>query len=148
MTYLQIQRCYLSSLVVQQKQQQEMDFEIRFYEGIVKNSPDFHQALIALGDLYTRKGLVEKGMEIDNKLSQLRPDDPIVFYNLACSYSLLNRIEDARTAMKTAFARGYDDFRHLERDQDLKNLMKDRGFQQYLSREKEKKTGQGKTESL
>ncbi|MCK5082371.1 MAG: hypothetical protein KAR31_05650, partial [Candidatus Omnitrophica bacterium] len=63
----------------------------------------------------------------------------VVLYNLACSYSLLKEIDKAFRAFKKAINCGYYDFKHLEQDDDLFNLRKDRRFQQYLTRIKERK---------
>lgn len=115
------------------KLESDTDFEIKFYEGILSRRADFVQVLSALGDLYTRKGLSEKGLEIDKKLAQLRPDDPLVLYNLSCSYSLLNQIDKSLAAIKLAIDAGYDDFPFLEKDSDLKNLLSDRRFQLFYS---------------
>lgn len=112
----------------------EMDYEISFYKGILDKSPEFIEALSALGDLYTKKGLYEEGLKIDLRLSVLRPDDPIVLYNLACSYSLLNNIDVALMNIKKAIKRGYSDIHHMEQDQDLDNLRKDARFKRYFSR--------------
>jgi len=117
-------------------QKDDTDFEIKFYEGVLKQKGDFLQALIALGDLYTKVGLHEKGLEIDKRLSQMQPEDPFVFYNLACSYSLMGDVDQAYSAMKRAFRNGYEDFKYLESDQDLKNLLQDSRFKQYLSKVK------------
>ncbi len=114
------------------KKHDDTDFEIRFMESLLQKNPDFVQALIVLGDLYTRKGFYQKGLVIDKKLSRLRPYDSVVFYNLACSYSLLKDIKNSFTAMKRAIKFGYKDFRHLESDNDLSNLRQDRRFQEYL----------------
>jgi len=103
----------------------DLDFQINFYEKLIKEKPDFIEALIALGDLYTKKGLYKKGLEIDKHLSKLKPKDPIVFYNLACDYSLLNQIEEAIKTLGKAIELGYDDFKWLEKDPDLENLRKD-----------------------
>lgn len=113
-------------------EQEDADFEIRFYEGLLAKNGDFVEGLMALGDLYTKKGFYEKGLEIDKKLSQLRPDDPFVFYNLACSYSLLHKVDLAFGAMKLAVQNGYDNFVYLEQDQDMSNLLEDPRFQDYL----------------
>ncbi len=121
-----------------QKIKSDPDFEIRFYEGILRRKSDFVQVLIALGDLYTKKGWVDKGLQVDLKLSRLRPDDPIIHYNLACSYSLINQIDKAYRAMKEAIRHGYDDFPYLEQDTDLENLRKDSRFKGYYSRLKKK----------
>jgi len=127
---------------------EDIDYEIAFLEGVVEKSQDFLQALSALGDLYTRKGLHEKGLEIDKRLSQLRYDDPIVFYNLACSYSLVNKVDRAFEAMKLAIENGYDDFVYLEKDRDLINLLNDNRFKKHLSRIKEKQAAPAKKNSV
>jgi tetratricopeptide (TPR) repeat protein len=116
----------------------DVDFEIQFYEGILEKKGDFFQALMALGNLYTQKGLYEKGLAVDEKLVRLRPKDPLVLYNLACSYSLLNKINKAFKAMKDAISCGYDDFDYLESDGDLANLLENRKFRKYLLAIKDK----------
>ena len=110
----------------------DIDFEIRFYESILKDSPDFIETMIALADLYTKKGLYREGLELDERLSRLRPDDAVIFYNLACSYSLLNEQYAALNAIKRAIELGYDDFDHLYSDKDLVHLMADEEFRKYL----------------
>ncbi|MCC6758774.1 MAG: hypothetical protein IT395_04025 [Candidatus Omnitrophica bacterium] len=116
------------------KREDDLDFQIRFYEDILKDKPDFIEALIAIGDLYTQRGMVEKGLEVDLRLSRLRPDDDGVLYNLACSYSLMREIDKAFGAMKLALECGYDDLNYLEVDDDLEHLRKDERFQEYFDR--------------
>ena len=118
----------------------EDEFEIAFYEGILKNQPDFIEALVALGDLYTRNGYYEKGLVVDKKLEVLCPEDPIVLYNLACSYSLLNQLDESLDLVKRAVKKGYCDFDHMEEDSDLDNLRKDQRFRRYFMRIKQKIT--------
>lgn len=108
-------------------------FEIEFYEGIVKHSPDFVEALAALGDLYTKTGRYEDGLTIDRRLTQLRPKDSMVLYNLACSYSLLNDVSKALAAIKCALTLGYEDLEYLQKDDDLRNLRLDKEFQEYFT---------------
>ena len=121
------------------RKKEDIDFEIAFYEGILKDTPDFIEALGAIGDLYTRAGLWQKGLEVDIKLSHMRPEDAIVFYNLACSYALLNQTRAALGALIKAIDFGYDDFEHLKGDTDLDNLFKDEHFQQYIKQLEKKK---------
>lgn len=106
----------------------DLDFEIGFYEGLLKKKPDFIQALVVLGDAYTRRGDFKKGLEIDLHLVRLRKDDPGAHYNLACSYSLLGLIDDAFRSIKKAIALGYHNFEYLCKDPDLENLKKDKRF--------------------
>lgn len=96
--------------------------ELSFFEGLVRKNPDFVDALIPLAEMYTRKGLYEKGLEIDKRLAELRKNDPIVHYNLACSFALLEKTDEALMALEQAISLGYSDFEHMKRDRDLKNL--------------------------
>ena len=110
----------------------DIEFEIAFYEGILINTPNFIEALSAIGDLYTRAGYWQKGLDVDLKLSRLRPQDPVVQYNLACSYALLNQIRLSLSALSKAIELGYDDFAHLKNDADLENLLKDKHVQAFI----------------
>ena len=127
------------------KRSDDTDFQIRFYEDILKEKPDFIEALIAIGDLYTKKGLTEKGLDADLRLSRLRPDDAMVLYNLACSYSLVQDVDKAFGAIKLALECGYDDLNYLEVDDDLEHLRKDERFQEYFSRIRREKVPQTKS---
>ena len=118
--------------------QEDIDFEIIFYNGLIEKDPSFVEPLIALGDLYTKAGMYREGLAVDEKLVQLRPEDPVVLYNLACSYSLLHEIDKSFRALKKAVNCGYFNFDYIERDTDLSNLRRDRRFQQYFSRIKNK----------
>ncbi len=104
------------------KAQELLDFELAFYEKLLGAYPDFIDVLIPLGDAYTRRGLHEKGLEIDLRLAHLRAHDPLIWYNLACSYSLLSRLDEGLDALRRAVELGYSDFEHLRRDPDLTNL--------------------------
>jgi len=121
------------------RKKEDVDFEIAFYEEILKSTPMFIEALIVLGDLYTKAGLWQKGLEVDLKLSRLRPEDATIFYNLACSYALLNQTRLALSTLTRAIDFGYDDFEHLKGDTDLDNLLKDEHFQQYIKQLEKKK---------
>jgi tetratricopeptide (TPR) repeat protein len=112
---------------------EDLDFEIRFFEGIAHNDPDFIEALQILGDAYTKTGQWEKGLQIDERLARLCPDNSLVFYNLACSYSLLKHVEEAFAALRQAVKLGYSDTRWLTKDPDLDNLRQDNRFEKIRS---------------
>lgn len=114
--------------------QKRKDFEIKFYEGLLSKSPNFFHALVTLGDAYTRKGFYEEGLEVDRKLVNLRPDDPIARYNFACSLSLMGEVEEAFKELKKAILLGYDDFSYVLKDPDLENLRKHPNFSNFLSK--------------
>jgi tetratricopeptide (TPR) repeat protein len=113
--------------------QEDIDFEISFYESLLDKNPEFVNALVALGDAYTRKGRYKDGLEIDRRLVKLRPDDPIVYYNLACSYSLLKVPDDCLGALKKAIHLGYHDFSFMDKDPDLEFIKKDPRYKEIVS---------------
>lgn len=89
-----------------------------------------------LGNAYTVQGMYEKGLLVDQKLSRLRPTDPLVHYNLACSYALLKNIDAAFEALEMAITVGYKDMYHLERDKDLVYLKEDDRYQKLIEKMK------------
>ncbi|MCM8792177.1 MAG: hypothetical protein NC826_03400 [Candidatus Omnitrophica bacterium] len=109
--------------------EKDLDFELSFYEGILKKNPKFVQVLFILGDLYTKKGWYKKGLEMDKRLVRLRPQDEIVYYNLACDYSLLKNIDASLKALRKALKLGFRDFRLIEKDSDLDYVRQDKRFE-------------------
>ena len=73
------------------KETRDLDVEIGFLEGLVARDPGYIEALQLLGDDYTRRGRVEDGLRVDQRLKGLRPGDPDVHFNLACSLALTRR---------------------------------------------------------
>ena len=107
------------------KEKRELDIEIDFLSGLVKRDPAYVEALQLLGDNYTKRGCFNDGLKIDEHLSKLLPDDSMVFYNLACSYSLTDRIDESITALNKAVHLGYKDSRWMDKDPDLNNVRTD-----------------------
>ena len=103
-------------------EQRELDVKIEFIEGLVRREPGYVDALQLLGDHYTQRGRYAEGLKVDERLARLRPDDALVFYNLACSYSLTEQFDRAMLALEKALNLGYRDFNWLARDPDLDKL--------------------------
>jgi tetratricopeptide (TPR) repeat protein len=106
------------------KEVRELDIRISFMEGLVQRDPDYVEALQILGDHYTQRGHFDRSLSIDQALSHLEPKNPLVFYNLACSYSLNCELDMAVVALDRALKLGYRDFKWLARDPDLRPLRK------------------------
>lgn len=106
------------------RESKDLDVKIQFMEGIVRRDPEYIEALQLLGDHYTQRGRYEQGLKVDEQLSRLEPRNPLVFYNLACSYSLIGEVDLAATALDKALGLGYRDFKWLAKDPDLRTLRK------------------------
>jgi tetratricopeptide (TPR) repeat protein len=103
-------------------EQRDLDTKIEFIEGLVRRDPDYVDALQILGDHYTQRGRITEGLQVDERLARLEPQNPLVFYNLACSYSLAEEFDHAVAALDKAMQLGYRDFDWLAKDPDLKKL--------------------------
>ncbi len=109
--------------------ERDLDTKINFLAGIVRRDPDYVDALQLLGDHYTQRGLFQEGLKVDERLAELEPTSSLVFYNLACSYSLTDQFDRALLALDRAMDLGYRDFAWLARDPDLKKLRKQPGYE-------------------
>jgi len=109
-----------------------LDFEIDFYRAIIEKAPDYVEVLSVLGEAYTRKGLYYEGLKIDQRLTELRPRDPIAHYNLACSYSLIHKRKEALASLRKSIALGYCDVARIATDQDFAWLHDDRSFHRLI----------------
>jgi tetratricopeptide (TPR) repeat protein len=108
----------------------DLDTKIQFIEGIVRRDPNYVDALQLLGDHYTQRGYFNEGLKVDERLARLAPGSPLVFYNLACSYSLTDQFERAALALEKALDLGYRDFAWLARDPDLKKFRRHSAYEE------------------
>lgn len=111
----------------------QTDFEVEFYGQILQRSPAYPEVLTQLGQLYTLKNWHPQALEIDLRHAQVRPTNPVVLYNLACSYALCEQSEEAIQQLKKAIECGYSDVDHMASDPDLESLYDHPDFIQLLS---------------
>jgi tetratricopeptide (TPR) repeat protein len=110
------------------QEQRDLDVQIGFIEGLLRRDPGYVDALQLLGDNYTRRGRYADGLQVDERLARLEPRNPLVLYNLACSYALTGQFERGLTTLARALRHGYRDFNWLRRDPDLRKLRRHPGF--------------------
>ena len=119
---------YRFDLKTPEFQKSDDEFAIWFLEGVLEKYPAYVECLMYLGNAYTATGMYEKGLEVDLKLEKLRPKDPLVHYNLACSFSLMEMLNESLGSLKKAIDLGYDDLEHLENDSDLDGVKDEDGY--------------------
>ena len=120
--------------------QRELDTKIEFMEGLVRRDPDYVDALQLLGDHYTQRGRYHEGLKVDEHLARLDSENALVFYNLACSYSLTDQFERAALALVKALSLGYRDFAWLAKDPDLKEFRQQPAYDQIKDQIRRMKT--------
>ena len=106
------------------KDSRNLDVEIQFLEGLVRRDPSYVEALQLLGDDYTRRGKIAEGLRVDLQLKALRPEDPEVMFNLACSLALSGNLEAAADEVCRAILAGFRDFNWLRKESDFAVLRK------------------------
>lgn len=108
-------------------------FEIEFYEAVLRRCPGYVDVVGLLGGLYTKAGRIADGLKMDRKLVRLEPENPTAHYNLACSLALCKKRPDALRALRTAVSLGYDDLDWMEQDPDLEILKNEPEFRKLIS---------------
>ena len=109
------------------------EFEMRFFESVLKRDAQYTEVVELLGGLYTKHGRIADGLRMDRKLVKLLPDNATAHYNLACSLALLKRKSDAIKSLRHAVSLGYTDFDWMQQDPDLDGLKQDPAFNALLT---------------
>lgn len=104
------------------KRNQDPEFEIGFFEMVLRRSPRDASVIEILASLYTRQGRLTDGLRMDRRLVRLQPENATAHYNLACSLALTKRNRAALRALQQAVQLGYSDFDWMQQDPDLDNL--------------------------
>lgn len=98
------------------------EFEIRFFESVLRRLPRYVRVIEILGGLYTRKGRIADGLRMDRRLVRLQPANATAHYNLACSLALSKRRGEALRVLHRAVQLGYRDLLWMQQDPDLDAL--------------------------
>lgn len=112
--------------------QNQLDFELDFFAGILEHSAGYIDVLRVQGSLLSLKGRFAEGLQIDRQLVRLRPRDALAHYNLACSYALMKRPNLSIRTLRRAVELGYRDFRYMREDHDLDLIKHDPRFRKLL----------------
>jgi tetratricopeptide (TPR) repeat protein len=110
----------------------QLDFDIDVFERLLARKADALDVLRVLAELVSKKGNLERAVELDGKLVELQPDDFLARYNLACSLARAGRADEAIDCLSRAILLGYDDLAHMESDPDLESLHENPDFQALL----------------
>ena len=69
-----------------------------------------------------------EGLQVDQRITRLRPEDALARYNLACSLALNRYQSEAIAELRKAVELGYRDFTFIKQDRDLDSVRKDPRF--------------------
>jgi len=106
----------------------QLDFDVDFFEQLLSRNESDVEVLRVLAELVSKKGDVDRAVDLDQRLADLLPEDPLVRYNLGCSLARAGQNREAIASLSQAILLGYDDLAHLEVDPDLDSLRDDPEF--------------------
>lgn len=98
------------------------EFEIQFFETVLRKSRNYSAVIEILAGLYTKQGRIADGLRMDRRLVKLEPENATAHYNLACSLALTKRHRAALQALQHAVNLGYRDSDWMQQDPDLDPL--------------------------
>ncbi|MEM8882945.1 MAG: tetratricopeptide repeat protein [Planctomycetota bacterium] len=103
-------------------------FQIGIFEEALERNPHDAESLRFLAHAYGQMERFEDRLAADQKLVELAPQDPRAHYNLACSFALAGRTDDAIEALEHACLLGFRDAVLLRKDHELDALREDPRF--------------------
>ncbi len=107
---------------------------IRRAERQLELEPNDPRALSLGAAELSHDGQAEKALEWAGRAAAAAPDDPAVWYNIACVYAGLGRKEEALSLLARNFDRGFGDREWVIRDPDFEVLRDDPRFQALLAK--------------
>lgn len=113
-------RNYLSAAM---KVEKSLENEIVKLEGMLgTDNVKRTEILDKLSVLYSRKGENEKALGVLTELLVLHPENPKIYYNIACINAKEKNVEEAIEWLKRSVDKGFDDWDQLKQDTDLDSL--------------------------
>jgi len=105
-----------------------LEFEVDVYTLGLELTPGNLRLLDALSTALCRLGSYEKALKVVDELLALDSSNPRIHYNRACALCRLGLLEDALDALRSAFARGFEDIDFMRKDPDLEPLHNHEAF--------------------
>jgi serine/threonine protein kinase/tetratricopeptide (TPR) repeat protein len=96
--------------------------EVQVLESHLKKVPEDARARTLLAGDYAVMGRSEDATRELTLAMVLRPDDPMVMYNVACSFCEIGKVEEALDALRKAWEGGLRDPEWVRNDPDLEAL--------------------------
>ena len=85
-------------------------------------NPEDTRALILAATVFANIKEEEKAVEYAERAIAVDRDDPMLLYNVACTFAQLGRPDDAIEALEHAVERGWGDRAWIEHDSDLDSI--------------------------
>ena len=99
------------------------------FEAHLRQVPEDARARILLASYYAAEGRFDEAMREANLAMLLRPNEPMVHYNAACTFCQMNKKSEAMAALTRSWQAGFKDADWTRQDPDLSLLHGDPEFE-------------------
>ena len=93
--------------------------QIRLVEERLELVPDDTRACVLGATAFARLGEVDRAAELAKRALAIDPDDPMLLYNVACTYAQLHKPNEALDCLESAVDKGYGHKEWIEHDGDF-----------------------------
>jgi tetratricopeptide (TPR) repeat protein len=107
---------------------------IKCYEASLSIRPDYDKAKNALIRLYSKPQSYEKALSLLMNMKEHKPDNPDVFYNIACIKARQGHTKESIEFLNQAVSRGFKDRNLLVADKDLDSIKDSPLFREIIRR--------------
>ena len=114
----------------------DLDKAISEYKKALSIKPDSIEILNNLAVIYAAKCDYEKALIELKRIIELRPSNPDVYYNIACIYSRQDKVDEAVSWLKKAIDKGFDNWKLIRKDPDLRNIRGTEYYKELVQRHK------------
>ena len=102
---------------------------LKLMEDRLELNPDDARAANLAAAFLARLGDLAKAVEYADRSLAIDPEDPMLLYNVACTYVALSRHEDALNCLERAVDKGFGHKEWIDHDPDLDPLRENMRFQ-------------------
>ena len=102
---------------------------LKLMEDRLELNPDDARAANLAAAFFARLGNLPKALEYADRSLAIDPEDPMLLYNVACTYVALGRTDDAMNCLERAVDKGFGHKEWIDHDPDLEPLRPNMRFQ-------------------
>jgi tetratricopeptide (TPR) repeat protein len=110
----------------------KIDGSISRLKAILDSRPNDLNVLQALAVQYSMKGQYDDALQYLRKELNLKPDNPEIYYNIACIYSKQKNVPMSLSYLEQAVQKGFRNRDLLNSDHDLDNVRNEPSFQKLI----------------
>jgi serine/threonine protein kinase/Tfp pilus assembly protein PilF len=112
----------LTSLGMHEEAQAVNRRVLKLIEDRLALNPDDARACNLAATVHGKLGEIEPALDFARRSLEIDPDDPMLLYNVACTYSMVGHADEALSCLEQAIDRGFGHREWIETDSDFDSI--------------------------